>query len=539
MRTGRLSNDAAVPAGPAGEGSPASRRLPVIAVVSGEQARELDAQAIARGTPSRALMQRAAAAAAAEITSRCRGLLHDGVVVATGSGNNGGDGWAIARALCAVGIATRVVECLPPCSEDAQFERELALEAGVAHDTGHQALAAGQEHVLVDALLGAGFDASRALPHTLAAALDALIARSCTSRCISIDLPSGLDASTGVSVRGLRAQITLALGTLKRGLLVNRECAGEIVLLDIGLLPQGDVHLLTSAAWFVHTLAPITASAHKGTRGKLAIIGGADGMSGAAILAARAALRSGAGMVRVHAMPETLSALQRSEPAVLTASWPASPDEGGAIAEWADAVLVGPGLGGENARELTTRLLESTSLPVVLDADALNAFAGDTASLKDLLDGRPALLTPHPLEAARLLGVELQQVLDRRFEIAGELAKRCGCTVLLKGTPTIIARGSEVRVVAEGNPVLATGGSGDMLGGIAATLLAQDTDVFDAAALAAFAHGRAALLCSARAVRGFTLDDVLAALPDAWRVEVPEPRAPILAELPTVGEAGR
>jgi hydroxyethylthiazole kinase-like uncharacterized protein yjeF len=171
---------------------------------------------------------------------------------------------------------------------------------------------------------------------------------------------------------------------------------------------------------------------------------------------------------------------------------------------------------------------------VLLDADALNLFAGNAAALRPLLGNRPALLTPHILECARLLGADSQAVLDRRFEIGTELAQQTGAVVLLKGVPTIISAPDGRRiVVAEGTPTLAAGGSGDILSGIAGTLLAQMPDPFAAAACAAWIHGRAARLAGAF-VRGTTLEDVLEMLPNAWRISEDAPRYPILAELPAI-----
>jgi ADP-dependent NAD(P)H-hydrate dehydratase / NAD(P)H-hydrate epimerase len=177
---------------------------------------------------------------------------------------------------------------------------------------------------------------------------------------------------------------------------------------------------------------------------------------------------------------------------------------------------------------------------VVLDADALNAFAGDADALSPLLRERAALLTPHPAEFARLAGTgaSVEQVLADRFQWPARLAARTGAAVLLKGVPTVVAAVSgESTVIAEGTPILATGGAGDLLGGVAVTLLAQTSDAALAGALAAFAHGRAAFNVSARAVRGYTLDDVLHELPSIWSLEPPASRPPIIIELPAVGES--
>jgi len=496
------------------------------------------------GTPSRALMQRAGAAAAAEIALRCQEHLSGGVVVATGSGNNGGDGWVIARSLHAVGISVRVVECVAARSPDAIAERTLAVDDRVPVSTDIASMRAGGERIFVDALLGTGFSAGAPLRGSIAAAVLQLRALASDGRTlVGVDLPSGLDASTGTSAGSAACALTITFGSIKRGHLIARDLCGAIVVVDIGL----GAHAMTpaqprlaTAAWFRDALPRISASAHKGTRRKVVIIGGATGMAGAVILAARAALRSGAGMVKCAVAPDSLLALQEAEPAALSTAWPTSDaqfDE--EIAAWADAILIGPGLGRHDARAMVDRVLRRFAGPVVLDADALNAFDGDVDALLPLVGSRAALLTPHPAEFARLLGETTQRVLDDRFEMPAVAALRSGATVLLKGVPTVITSpsGSTV-VVAEGTPVLGTGGSGDMLGGIAVTLLAQTGDALMTGALAAFAHGRAAAAVSARQVRGYTLDDVLGALPSVWGLSAPTPRPPILGELPAVGEVG-
>jgi len=343
-------------------------------------------------------------------------------------------------------------------------------------------------------------------------------------------------------VTGLRCSLTLAFGTLKRCHVVSREGCGDIVLLDIGLGSHAEAShgaALATPRWFRAALPPIPADAHKGTRKKIAIVGGAPGMAGAAILAARAALRSGAGLVKCVVAPESLRAVQEAEPAALAAEWPtdvAAIERD--LAQWADAILIGPGLGRDGTRALVERLLRGFHGPVVLDADALNAFAGEAAALSPLLDHRPALLTPHPAEFGRLASLDVDAVLDDRFALPAKLAADTGAAVLLKGVPTVVAaRNGDAMIVAEGTPTLATGGAGDVLGGIAVTLLAQTEDAALAGALAAYAHGKAAWLVSPRDVRGYTLDDVLLALPVVWSLPAPPPRPPVLAELPAVGEA--
>ena len=520
------------------------RPLP-LAVVDAKGASACDVAAIDAGIPPRALMQRAGTAVAAELVRRFGDHLAGGVVVATGPGNNGGDGWVVAHALHAVGVRVRVVECARALTRDSVAEREVALAAGVAATDGAEELLREGELVAVDALLGTGLSARSPLHGAIARAVELLAERRARgARLVALDVPTGLDASTGRDVGHLRCDLTVSFGTVKRGQLVSRGACGEIVVVDIGLGPHTrdavERMSLATPAWFADALPRIAADAHKGTRKKVAIVGGAQGMAGAVVLAARAALRSGAGLVRCVVAPESLRAIQEAEPAALAAMWPA---DGAALEElcgWADAILVGPGLGSAGSRDLVTRLLGTWRGPTVLDADALNAFAGDVSALRSLLGGRPALLTPHPAEFGRLAGLAVDAVLDDRFELPRLLASEVGAAVLLKGVPTVVATPEGTsRVVAEGTPVLATGGSGDILGGIAATLLAQTGDSALAGALAAFAHGRAAAAASVQGVRGHTLDDVLLALPAVWSLRADPPRPPVLAELPAVGERAR
>ena len=516
-----------------------------VAVVDAAGASACDAAAIAAGIPSRALMQRAGAAAAEEIVRRYADRIEGGVVVATGPGNNGGDGWVVANALHAAGARVRVVECAPALTADARAEREQARAAGVEASGNIDDLLSGGESLVVDAVLGTGLSGDGSLRGDIAIAVETLRRlEERGARLVALDVPTGLVASNGKITGDLRCALTITFGTIKRGHLMAREACGTIVVVDIGLGAHAHDAVermrLASASWFAAMLPRVPSDAHKGTRKKIAIVGGAKGMAGAVVLAARAALRSGAGLVRCVVAPESLPAIQEAEPAALASTWPTDDAGLAALTEFADAMLIGPGLGGGEARALVTRLLTAWKGPVVLDADALNAFAGDVPALQTLLDGRPALLTPHPAEFGRLAGLDVDAVLAERFDLPARLAVDTGAAVLLKGVPTVVASpGGPTHVVAEGTPVLATGGAGDLLGGIAVTLLAQSDDAALAGALAAFAHGRAAAAVSARQVRGYTLDDVMHALPSVWALDAEPPRPPLLAELPAVGEPSR
>ncbi len=512
--------------------------MPPVRVVTAMQAAERDARAIAAGTPSRLLMQTAGRLAAAELLRHAGARARVGVEIFAGGGNNGGDAWVVAAELAAQGVPVRVHEVEPPRTDDARAEKAVASD-GALHGA---AAPAGAPGVVVDGLLGTG---ARGAPRGDIAAACAAIgaARRGGAYVMALDVPSGLDAATGAHEGGPRADLTVTFGTIKRGHLLARDWCGTIVAVDIGLgeyanLDDGAPRLADAA--FVREVIPrITADAHKGARKKVAIVGGERGMVGAVLLAARAALHSGVGLVKLVVSPDNVDLVQRALPEALAAVWPQTDDEAVAIGVWADAVLVGPGLGrGDGARALAERVLRNTRVPVVIDADAINAFGGEPATVKGLVGARAALLTPHPLEFARLAGADASAVNAQRFEVAAPLAAATGAAVLLKGVPTVIAAPDGRMIVsASGTPVLGQGGSGDMLAGIAVTLLAQCGDALHAGAAAAWVHGRAAELAAPDgAIRGVTLDDVLAALRAAWLSE-PAPPAPyVLAELAAVGE---
>ncbi len=527
-----------------------------VRVVSAAQAAELDARAIAGGIPGRALMQAAGRAAAGLLFERFPLECARGVAVFAGPGNNGGDAWVVAGELARRGVRVRVAEVVAAKTTDALAEREAArahLDGTAVSET---------EGVIVDGLLGTG--ATGAPRGEIAAAIRRIAswrakeesAEGPPVRIVALDVPSGVDATTGVATGpAVHADLTVTFGSLKRGLLLNRNAAGAIAVVDIGHAAQSRAFdtapALVDADLVRSTVPPIGADAHKGTRKRLVIVGGAPGMAGAGVLAARAALRSGIGMVKFCVAPESIPSVQAAEPVAMAAPWPETDAALDELVGWAHAFLIGPGLGlGARAQDLVPRLLAAWGGPVVLDADALRVFDGKPEQLRLHLGGsataggRPAVITPHTVEFTRLAGRSADDVNARRFDAAGELARGIGATVLLKGVPTIISDGESVLVSARGTPVLATGGSGDLLAGIVATLLAQTGDALRSAASAAWIHGRAAEIAAANQVRGVTLSDVMHALRATWRLLDPAlsspftatPPPPILAELSAVGD---
>ena len=506
-----------------------------VRVTSAAQSVAREQAAFAAGVESYALMRAAGEATAACMLERVPSVRDRGALIVAGTGNNGGDAWVVAGALARAGCPVRVEALGEPKSNDAQRARRESLA--------DQARAAVPEApaVVVDGVLGTG---SRGEATGEAAQAIARInewgARG--AQVVAVDVPSGLDATTGGGGTMVRADLTCTYGTLKRGLLLRRDEAGEIRVLDIGLGAHAELDdrapRLVDADWVRRAIPPIPSDAHKGVRRRLAIVGGGDGMAGAPMLAARGALRSGIGMVQLLVNPTNVPVVQAALPETMAARWPVTGEDQDRVLRWAHVLLLGPGLGRTAmTRALVERLLVAWRGPVLLDADALNVFEGEPRTLGTLLGARPAIVTPHPVEAGRLLRLPVATVLERRFEVGAELAKTLGATVLLKGPPTIVsAPDGRVAVSASGTPTLGTAGSGDVLSGIAATLLGQTADPFAAATSAAWIHGRAGeRAAEVGSVRGSSLSDVILALREVWALQDAIPVAPVLATLPAVG----
>lgn len=460
--------------------------------------------------PSRVLMEAAGRAVAHVIAQQYPAVLTRGALVAAGAGNNGGDGWVTARALHAAGIPVWVA-ALDPKTDDAIDNRALARVDGVRETGRDEPWPAAA--VVVDAVLGTGA-AGPARGEVLALA-QRLVGYG--APIVAIDGPTGLDLSSGEAHGPVRAELSITFGGPRRGHLLAREWCGRIVMVDIGFPPADPAWpLLVTDRWAGARLPKLAPTMHKGDRGRVAVVGGASGMTGAALHAARAALAAGAGLVKLVAAKETIEAARASLPDVLTvesALGPGLEPQAAEALEWADALVVGPGLSRDAARApFLKAVLACRPVPTVIDADALTLFQGPVE--------RPVVLTPHLGEFRAQFGDQLaDQAANDRWAAAVKAAQTIKGTVLLKGVPTVIAdlRGP-VHVVASGNPGLATGGSGDLLAGFIGAFLARGSAGPEAAALGAHALGRAAeqgaRQWSARSLRPA---DVLAALPDIWR----------------------
>jgi len=434
--------------------------------------------------------------------------------VLVGPGNNGGDGMVMARLLAEAGWDVRVQApgARAPGTPDGALMTQLAADAGIAvSDVDLDALRRGGR-VVIDALLGTGSAGAPRGP------MADVVRAVCDSGApvVAVDMPTGLDADTGEAPGpSIGAVLTVAFAADKVGLHVEpgRGLAGRVVVADIGI-PQ---RLLGDPAAWLATDAVVGGIPPKGTgddkyrAGGVLVVGGAPGMSGAVRLSSRAALRTGAGIVVACVPPEVRAEVAIGTPEVMVNSHDL--DEVMHQASRVSAVALGPGMGREEPTATLLRaLLAGIAHPVVLDADGLWHLGDDLAALRTRPG--PTVITPHAGEAARLLGTERAEVEAGRLPAARELAARSGAVALLKGPGTIIcAPGADPVVLEGGTPALATAGSGDVLTGVIAALLARGLDARDAAICGAALHARAAVVAGRG--DGTIASDVIESLPAA------------------------
>ena len=460
-------------------------------LVGAAEMRAIDRAAIdGLGIPSLQLMTRAGGAVAEAATALAGPVAR--FVVVTGGGNNGGDGWVAARLLHDAGRPVRVVAVVSPeeLQGDAAAVAARALEGGVAwaHFHPDAPLSASPGDVVVDALLGTGL--SRPAAGAFEAAIRRIAtARSHGARVLSVDLPSGLSADTGQPLGPcVWADATVTFAFQKRGLVLHPgpAHAGLVRVAEIGLPPAAAARVPVTCELLDEPAAralvpPRRPEFHKGDAGRLLVVAGSPGKTGAAHLALLGALRGGAGLVTLAARPEVLGPALAGRPEAMSVALPGSGPLGAEdlpalleAAREADALVIGPGIPrGPETAALLCALLGQRPVPAVLDADALNALAEDRAALEGLAALRsPLVLTPHPGEMARLAGLSIAEVQGDRLEMAQEHARAWRAVVVLKGARTVVAAPEGVpAVVSSGNPGLATGGTGDVLAGLCLSLI--------------------------------------------------------------------
>jgi hydroxyethylthiazole kinase-like uncharacterized protein yjeF len=454
--------------------------------------RAIEAAAAAQSGDDYDLMRRAGEAAWRTVADRWPAVRS--LLVVCGPGNNGGDGYVLARHARAAGLPV----CVMHLPEHAP-RSPLAIRACDEYIAAGGAVRAlpvlpspvlPEADLLVDALFGIGLD-RRAVQGDVAALIEAI--NRFPAPVLALDVPSGLDAQRGSAPgRVVAADCTIEFIAPKPGLRTGhaRDVVGELrcdtLGIDSGIAVAGPAAVALQRRDLARWLVPRRNDSHKGHHGRVLCVGGEHGRAGAILMAAEAVLRSGAGLVDVATRAAHLAPLLARLPEAMAH---AVADDGrlpGGLVDSADVVLLGPGLGQDAWGERLFETLVAAGKPLVLDADALNLLAGRPRPLP------AAILTPHPGEAARLLDLAAADVQRDRFHAAGLLTERYGAHVVLKGAGTVVAsRGEVPRLIDAGNPGMAVGGMGDVLAGVIASLYAQGLQPFDAAACGALLHAAA------------------------------------------------
>lgn len=515
-------------------------------IVSPKVMRSLDEQTIRAGTAGRVLMARAGRGLAKAVKDWARHAELDlpDVLFVAGKGNNGGDAFVAARILYEEGWGVKVM--LAASGSEVKGDAAEALTAMVSagldlvecpeeQDWTNEAQEWGAVDLVVDALLGTG--ASGPPTGTVAAAIRRINQLQTQAWVLSVDVPSGLDGDTGrVEEPCVRADLTVTMGLPKRGLLKESalEVRGGLEAVDIGLDAAGVESALGEDG--LEWNAPVELArmmprrlrrSHKGSYGRVLVVGGCRGMSGAPAMAARGALHAGTGLVTVLTPSEITGDVASHAPELMVAAGPTNA-EGILSAEvwenWRsrikefDALVVGPGMGQHpDVLALLRHLLRESEVPMVLDADALNALKGQPHFLDRAR--APIALTPHPGEMARLFNQSVEDIQSDRAGAAAAGAECAHVTVVLKGADTVIAAPEgPVFINTSGNPGMASGGTGDVLAGMLGGLAAQGHSLLDAARLAVYLHGKAGDLAALRKTQtAMTASSLLDALPEAIR----------------------
>lgn len=480
--------------------------LPV-RLYSTAQVRALDAYAIEQlGVPGYTLMKRAGEAALRYL--RTRFPVAHRIVIVCGAGNNGGDGYVLARFAHAAGLTVTTLAAVSPDSlrgDARQAFEDLRASGTQVQPYSPQGLAEGE--VIVDALLGTGLRG----PVREEAARVIRGINSSGRPVLAVDVPSGLDSDTGVPLgEAVRADCTVTFVGLKTGLFIGDgpEFTGTVFFDDLEIAPETAgghpprlERILESA--IQQALPRRARSAHKGDFGRVLIVGGGPGMPGAVRLAGEACMRVGAGLVTVAVAPENVPAISAGRPELICLPLAQT----GVLAEAgerADVIAIGPGLGRTPWARSALETVLRCGKPLVVDADALNIVAESGASARE-----DWILTPHPGEAARLLGVDTREIQRDRLAALEHLIARYRGTVVLKGAGTLVGAPGRIPALCErGNPGMATAGMGDVLTGTIAGILGQCRDAWLAARVGVLVHAMAGDSAARTGQRGLLASDV-------------------------------
>ena len=505
-------------------------------IVTAQQIRNIDRRAIKDfGISGQVLMENAAAGVMAEMDRFFGGLAGMRVGIICGKGNNGGDGLSLARRLSIRGIAVRVALLASFGALKGEAKANLftlrRMDVDIVQNVSIRAIAevVAWSDIVVDAMLGVGL--SSPLKGAYAFAAEQINASG--KPVVAIDIPTGINADTGeVMDTAVRADLTVTMAALKRGLVLYPGAiyAGLVRVVDIGI-PTEVIDKEKITAGF---LTPATAGgllhqrdrdAHKGSFGHLLVVAGSPGKTGAAIMAARGALRVGAGLVSVGT-PHSLVPIIQSQ-IVEAMGVPSAESIEGTLGIGSDvellkaaggmnACIIGPGLSTHyETIQVLRNLIQRLTIPLVVDADGLNALVGSLDILKKVK--APIVMTPHPGEMARLLGSSSSDVQKDRIGCATDFAMKYKVTLVLKGAGTVIATpDGRVFINSTGNPGMATGGTGDVLSGMIGSLLAQGYTAAQAACLGVYLHGLAGdLAAEEKGEMGMIAGDLIEKIPAA------------------------
>ena len=466
-----------------------------------EEMSRADTRAQELGIPGGVLMERAGVGMAQVALG---GYAPGRALVVAGGGNNGGDGFVVARELHRAGVEVAVLATKDEYGGDPGTNFEILRNLGVRFVNPDELEAElGQADLVVDALLGTGFSGEvREKEARLIEKMNESLVP-----ILAIDVPSGVDGATGeVQGAAVRADVTVCAHAAKVGCVISpgREHAGEVIAVDIGIPPEADVEpsLVWTDADSLRGKVPRTVEpAHKYSAGALLVVAGSRHTTGAPQMVVRGAERTGCGIVFLATSEAAAPAVDLALTETLVHGVPedgegymtsAALDHILELAERTSALAVGPGMGtGEEGRRLVEGILKEIETPVLIDADAITNLVGtDALSKRDA----PTVITPHAGELGHLLGVGAKEVSARRLRSARLAAEQRGCCVLLKGSDTLVVKGEKTAVNSTGNVALATAGTGDILSGVIGALLSRGEDVYEAAQVGAWAHGRAAEL---------------------------------------------
>lgn len=452
-----------------------------------QEAKAIDTHAIQTvGIPSLVLMEKAAMSVAAVITSREEKDVR--ILAVCGTGNNGGDGIAVARILHEMGYTTAITVLGEPerMTEETKKQLEIAIGCHVPV-LPLSSINDNQFDVMLDGIFGIGLTRNvEGLYKQIICDMNASGAR-----LYALDIPSGIHGTSGVVMNvAIRAVCTVTFGVNKLGLVLYPGCeyAGEVIVADIGF-PSVSVQSVKSYTYFYEwndlpKLLPYRpARSHKGTFGKVLVVAGCETMSGACFLSAKAAYTAGAGVVRVVSTENNREILLSSLPEILFSDR----EELAEGLDWADAVVVGPGIGlTEEAEEMVRYILENSPVPTVIDGDGIRICSKLTDRLTDNF-----VLTPHVKEMSYLTGMRVAELQQDILGTTKDNAEQWGCIMVQKDARTVVSDGNECYINLCGNSGMATGGSGDVLAGLLGGLLGQGVEPFAAAKLAVYLHGLA------------------------------------------------